>query len=126
MRLRADVKRLELNLANAHWHANYWRELATKKTANKVLVNEAEGWFAAVSKALEPVDHLAKAKDGLRVAENVYADADSTEDTLIALTHAMISQADSQVSIAASFAKLASCVSDHDATYHYIRIGKGW
>ena len=107
---------------------NYWEgkaERLEEKIANKVIVNEAEGWFAAVSKALEPFDHLAKAKDGLRVAENVYVDADSTEDTLIALTHAMISQAESQVSIAASLAKLASCVSDHDATYHYIRTGKG-
>ena len=125
MKLRGEVKLLNSYLATANETSAFWRERAKKQNADKVIMNEAESWFSAVSKALEPVEHLAKAKDRLAVAENVYEDADSSEDTLIALAHAMISQADSQVSIAASFAKLASCVSDHDATYHYIRTGKG-
>lgn len=43
----------------------------------------------------------------------------------LAMMYAAVSQADSLASIAASLAKLASCVTDYDANYMYLRTGGG-
>lgn len=82
---------------------------------DKLIVNETGKWFAMPPKNSVTVDdHIAIAKIWLQEAAN---DEDQFPDD-IALAHAAIAQAESLATIATL---LASVISDHDATYHYVR-----